>query len=90
MANDVENQLLLNNDAIMSASDQELGILMKAWHLATGTKFSNGYYWPGAWPSGLPWPKGTGSKGSLLKVDKQRELAAVIETYRELKARALQ
>ena len=88
MPNDVGNQMLLGNDAIMSASDQELGVLMKAWHLATGTKFSNGYYWPGAWPSGLP--KGTGRKGSLLKIDKQRELTAVIETYCELKARALQ
>ena len=60
MANSAEHQLLLINGSIVSASDQALshGVLMNAciWHLATGTKFSNGYcmYWPGVWPGGLP------------------------------------
>ena len=63
MANDVENQLLLNNDAIMSASDQELGVLMKAWHLATCTKFSNGYYITGLVRGRVASQKEQGARG---------------------------
>ena len=85
---DVEGHLLWSDDAIMATTDAQLGRHLQAWKRAVATTFSNGCYWPGAWPGGFP--KGTGTKLSLKKEEKQMALLAVIKNHHEMKARALQ
>ena len=56
---DVEGHLLWSDDAIMATRDAQLGRHLQAWERAVATIFSNGCYWPGAWPGGFPKSKST-------------------------------
>ena len=75
MSRDVENTLLISDDEIMAKTDPELKVLIGAWALVPPTQFK-GQLWPGA-----KFPKGTGSKGSLKKAEKQEALKGVMKAY---------